>query len=226
MAEPEITYESYVHLIGQLDELVQIFENHPDDATREQALTLLTGLDMLHHEGLGRMMAFLRNHGAAEYLEFALQDPIIRTLFGLYGLADLQLPEENDTAPAAVPLVQLTMNGRKPSADWVEIARTEDLPRGAVLVVDAEEQSILLVNPGEEIYAFRNVSPATGLPLVAARLDGTELICSGGERYDARTGHGTGGSAGRLTVYPVAVRGASVQLARQRSQTRNVKEVS
>ncbi len=114
MLSREVSYETYLNLIRQLDELVAVFENHPDPVTREQAVALLSGLDMLHHEALGRLMAFFRNQGVGEYMDFALQDPVIRTLFGLYGLTPLDLPEEKEPPPPAafVPLDRLTINGK------------------------------------------------------------------------------------------------------------------
>lgn len=225
MIGEEVSYGNYLRLIQQLDELVAIFENHPDTATREQAVALLSGLDMLHHEGLGRLAAALRGNGAGEMLERALHDPVVRTLFGLYGLADLELPEE--PKPAAAPaLVQLTVNGRQPRADWLEIAKTGDVPAGSVLAVEADGLSVLLVNPGDDIYAYRNSSPPTGLPLGEVWLEGGRIVCSpSGDRYDARSGHAADGSGEHLAVYPVAVRGSAVGVARERtSETTSTKE--
>lgn len=109
----EISYQNYLNLIRQLDELVEMFENHPDPATREQVTALLSGLDMLHHEGLGRLVEFFRNQGIGEYLDFATQDPVIRTLLGLYGLANLDLAEAvPESAPVFVPLERLTVKGK------------------------------------------------------------------------------------------------------------------
>lgn len=113
--DAEVAYEAYVHLIRQLDGLIESFEQHPDEATRERVFALLTGIDMLHHEGLGRLVTFFRNQGASEYLDFALQDPVIHTLFGLYGLSELELPPERVEPRGPGPLVQLTVNG-KPAA--------------------------------------------------------------------------------------------------------------
>lgn len=113
MVSQEVAYESYVRLIRQLDELIAVFESHPDPATREQAVALLGGLDMLHHEALGRLVELLRNHGGGEFLDYAFQDPVVRTLFGLYGMAELDLPDEPEAPPAAfVPLERLTVNGK------------------------------------------------------------------------------------------------------------------
>lgn len=113
MVLPEVAYESYLALIRQLDELVALFENHPDPVTQERSVALLSGLDLLHHEGLGRLVSALRNHGGGEFLDRALRDPVIRTLFGLYGLAELDLPEEEPAAASGfVPVERLTVNGK------------------------------------------------------------------------------------------------------------------
>jgi hypothetical protein len=113
MVPRKVSYETYLNLIRQLDELIAVFENHPDPATRDQAVALLGGLDMLHHEGLGRLVSFLRNTGSSALLDHALEDPVVRALLGLYGLAELDLPEEPEAAPAAfVPVERLTVNGK------------------------------------------------------------------------------------------------------------------
>lgn len=215
MAPREISPETYRNLIRQLDELVGIFENHPDPVTREQAVALLSGLDMLHHEALGRLVALLRNHGGAEFLDRALQDPVVHTLFGLYGLAELDLPEKVPTPEVAfVPLERLTINGRPPVL-WTEVARTEEVPPGSMRGAMMEEIPVLLVNVGGEVYGFRNACPGSYLPLDAGRLQGDELVCpSHGCRFDARTGRRRDGGEGRLEVLPVAVRGDAIRLSR------------
>jgi nitrite reductase/ring-hydroxylating ferredoxin subunit len=209
-------YETYLGLIRQLDDLVAIFEHHPDPATQEQMTALLSGLDLLHREGLGRLVGALRDAGADALLDQATADPVVKTLLGLYDLADLDIAEEAPAQPTAfVPLERLTV-GRKPKATWVEVARTEDLPPGSMRVVEVDEIRALLVNVDGEIYAYRNVCPGSEVPLESARLEGTELVCpEDGSRYDARTGHPREGSKGRLEVFPVAVRETSIQLARQ-----------
>lgn len=110
----QVSHETYLNLIRQLDDLVQVFEHHPDAAVREQAVALLSGIDMLHHEALGRLVAGLRSHGAGELLDLLLQDPVIRTLLAIYGLAELEGLEEEPESPTAtfVPVERLTVNGR------------------------------------------------------------------------------------------------------------------
>jgi hypothetical protein len=107
-----LEYDSYLRLIHQLDELIGDLERHPDITTREQAITLLGGLDALHREGLGRLVERLRAAGAGEMLDHALADPVVKTLLGLYDLAELDLPPDEPAAHVAfVPIEQLTVRG-------------------------------------------------------------------------------------------------------------------
>jgi hypothetical protein len=87
-------YEHYLDLITQVDELIGRIDEHPDDQTRVYLTELLQRLDLLHREGLVRLVTILRNDGAGEQLARAAEDPVVKILLGLYGLADLGLPAE------------------------------------------------------------------------------------------------------------------------------------
>ncbi len=104
------SYESYIHLIQQLDELVALFEQHPDPATRERVTSLLSGLDLLHREGLKRLVDALRAAGAEEALHQATADPVVAILLGLYDLVELDLPEEPLPPSGFVPLAEIAVN--------------------------------------------------------------------------------------------------------------------
>ncbi|MDQ4077294.1 MAG: Rieske (2Fe-2S) protein [Chloroflexota bacterium] len=214
-------YETYVNLIRQLDDLVAVFEHHPDPVIREQVVTLLEGLDALHREGLQRLVGTLRDAGADALVEQAASDPVVKVLLGLYDLVDLDLPEAPPSVPpsatAFIPLEQVSVLP-KPQATWVEIARTTDLPPGTIRAVEVDEIRVLLINLDGEIYAYRNACPGSDLPLTSGLLEGHELVCPWhGCRFDARTGHRRDEGKGRLEVLPVAVRGPSIQLAWQQS---------
>ncbi len=113
-----LEYDSYLRLIDQLDDLIAAFEQHPDITTREQAITLLSGLDALHREALGRLVERLRAAGAGEMLDHAVSDPVVRTLLGLYDLAELDLPPEAPPPKVAfVPVERLTVRGKQPHSE-------------------------------------------------------------------------------------------------------------
>jgi hypothetical protein len=116
-----LPYDTYLHLMDEIDRMVAALEGHPDPATRETAIALLNGVDMLHREGLSRLVASLREGGADDLVEEVVaDDPVVRALLGLYDLVDLDLPEdegrEEPPAPAGfVPLDQLKVRGRRPA---------------------------------------------------------------------------------------------------------------
>ena len=90
-------HEHYLELLDQVDRRIASLDAHPDARVREEVVELLRHLDLLHREGLVRLVAALRADGAGDQLGRATADPVVRILLGLYGLADLELPEE---APA------------------------------------------------------------------------------------------------------------------------------
>ena len=69
--------------LGALDELVELFQQHPDPAVRERAVALLRSVDAVHRPGLRRLAELLQ---AAGLRRRALDDPEVRLLFDLYDL--------------------------------------------------------------------------------------------------------------------------------------------
>lgn len=91
--------ETYLELLQQLDALVRVFEEHPDETVQEQVVALLSAVDLLHREGLGRLADGLRRLGAGEALDALLaQDRVVHTLLGLYGFAELEVPAAAEEA--------------------------------------------------------------------------------------------------------------------------------
>jgi hypothetical protein len=107
--------DTYVQLLGQVDELISAFEQYPDEATRERLFALLTGLDLIHREGIQRLIEFIRESGGGNLVDrAAASDPIIKMLLGLYDLAELEIPERQQSA-GFVPLAVLTEAGKNQS---------------------------------------------------------------------------------------------------------------
>lgn len=214
---PEETFRS---LLDQLDQLVALFDDHPDEIVQGQVAALLTAVDMLHREGLARVAEQVKECGGDELFQKVTSDPVVEILFGLYGLVDLDLPEE-PAAPAAPPAAStdqiLLQYGAR--ARWVPVADIEQVREGSIISVEADEIKALLVNIGGEVYGFRNACAGTDLPLEMSRLRGHNLVCPWhGCEYDARSGRRADGGKGKLQVYPLALRGSSIELAVQASE--------
>ena len=74
-------------LLAYLDGVVQSFEEHPDESTRQAVFGMLQAIDALHREGLRRLAAYLERQGAAQLLGDAAEaDRVIYTVLGLYDM--------------------------------------------------------------------------------------------------------------------------------------------
>lgn len=211
--------EEYLHLVRRLDEFLGAFEENAPAEVQEQVGNLLTGVDLLHREGLQRLVGGLREAGAGEAVDrVAGDDRVVAILLGLYDLAELPVPEEEERPPggggaAIVPLDTLRRGSR---AEWTEVARVDELVPGAVRTREAEGLALVLLEIDHEVYAFRDRCPGCDETLGSAYLVDRVLTCAWcGGRWDARTGASQGAQP-RLEPLPVSVEEGAVRLARLR----------
>jgi Fe-S cluster biogenesis protein NfuA len=92
-----------VAALNQLDELVQLFAQHPDEGVQEAVVGLLRAVDVLHRGVLQRLGAFLDERSL---LDEALADPHVALLFALYGTEDGDYDDERSRAEAAVARIR------------------------------------------------------------------------------------------------------------------------
>ncbi len=71
--------------LARLDQLVQAFEEHPDENVRDAVFDLLRAVDLIHRQPLRAVVALLKRSGLHEH---ALEDQHIALLFELYDLVD------------------------------------------------------------------------------------------------------------------------------------------
>jgi Fe-S cluster biogenesis protein NfuA len=67
--------------LRQLDDLIQMFAQHPDEGVQEAVVAMLRAVDVLHRGALQRLGAFL---DARALLDEALADPHVGLMFDLY----------------------------------------------------------------------------------------------------------------------------------------------
>lgn len=205
-------HETFMNLLDQLDELVTVFEEHADPAVQEQATALLGAVDMVHREGLTRLAARLREVGGEELFHQVASEPVVEVLFGLYGLIDLDLPDEAPQDTVTPFDLFIREHGSQPI--WHHVATTEELPAGTMTRVAVGEFHVLLVRVEGDVYGYRNACHGTELPLDMGQLQGHQIVCPWhGCAYDARTGRRTDGGKGRLDVCPVSIHETSIRLA-------------
>ena len=91
--------EHYFELLSSTAALVTELGEHGDPRVAASVENLLRQVDLLHREGLLRLVDALRAQGAGQTLDRIVgDDPVVRVLLGLYDLADLQLPQEAESA--------------------------------------------------------------------------------------------------------------------------------
>ncbi len=83
--------------LRQLDDLIQMFVDHPDENVQDGVIAVLRAVDVLHRGGLQRVAAFLEQRSL---LDEALADAHMALLFDLYGSQEIE--DERERAEAAV----------------------------------------------------------------------------------------------------------------------------
>jgi len=104
----------YDEIVARVDQLVSLFEAHPDAMIRDRVEELLQCVDALHRAPLQRLEALLETYGwdggggmTIPPLDRALNDPLIRRLFELYDLAPVELSAETLRADVERALEQV-----------------------------------------------------------------------------------------------------------------------
>lgn len=119
--EPEDELQAAADLA---DQLIQEFEQHPDEQVREKVFQLLDAVDRLHRPGLRALMQFLESKKLWGIIEQARSDPVIRTLLELY---DLMPRTEEQQVQKALDLVRPYMQSHGGEIDVLGV--TEGIVR-------------------------------------------------------------------------------------------------
>jgi nitrite reductase/ring-hydroxylating ferredoxin subunit len=99
-------------------------------------------------------------------------------------------------------------------AEFVTVARAEDVPPGSVTAVRVADEEVTLAHVDGGFYATQAACIHLGGPLGEGRLEGSVLSCPWhGWQYDVRTGENEFDRAIRLRTYEVRVEDGEVQVA-------------
>lgn len=99
-------------------------------------------------------------------------------------------------------------------AEFVKVARTEDVPAGQVKIYNVDGRQIALCHVDGEFYAIDDVCTHDAGPLGEGELDGYEIECPRhGARFDVKTGRALALPAVMpVKAYPVRVEGDDVEV--------------
>jgi 3-phenylpropionate/trans-cinnamate dioxygenase ferredoxin component len=92
-------------------------------------------------------------------------------------------------------------------ADFIKVAKVDDLAEGATLALEADGELVCLAKVEGCIYAFTDNCTHISGPLNQGELEGTVLTCPWhGAQFDVRTGKVLRGPARQdILTYPVKV---------------------
>ena len=121
-------------LATELDDLVQLIENHPDESVQRLGLRLLDRVDALHRLGLSALIYALREANAAGPMQRALDEPPVRMLLQLYDL----LPGD-DPGPIEIALEQVRPTLGANGAEVALLSVTDGVPKLRLRVADPKD---------------------------------------------------------------------------------------
>ncbi len=84
---PQLPNE-FQHLLEWLGTGLGRMEDIEDEKTREEVFALLEGIDVLHRQGLGRILDLIGSLGGQKAVERISQDPVVHTLLEMYDLPE------------------------------------------------------------------------------------------------------------------------------------------
>jgi 3-phenylpropionate/trans-cinnamate dioxygenase ferredoxin subunit len=99
-------------------------------------------------------------------------------------------------------------------ADWVTVARADELAPGQWRTVDVDGAQIAVFNLGGEYYAIEDVCTHDGGQLTGGSVEGAEIVCPRhGARFCIRTGAAlTAPAYEATTTFPVRIENGEVQV--------------
>jgi 3-phenylpropionate/trans-cinnamate dioxygenase ferredoxin subunit len=99
-------------------------------------------------------------------------------------------------------------------AEWVTVAKADDLPPGESRVVDVDGTRIAVFNLNGEYFAIEDVCTHDGGLLTGGVLDGDQIICPRhGARFCIKTGAALTAPAYEPTAtFPVRIEAGQVQV--------------
>ena len=154
-------------------------------------------------------------------LKLAIEEALLRSAPDLEGIEAEGVAEPPSRPVSFLPASDiLSLKERQkpaPAPGWVTAQGlgADALAAGDVRALDVSGVSLLFLDSGGDLYAYRNGCPECGNALTDGVLDGSELACPAcGRRYDVRqAGRGVEPSGQSLEPVPLLVRNGEVKVA-------------
>lgn len=210
-------------LSAWIGDLIQEFDEHPDDEVRTRVFALLDGIDALHRAALERLVTLLHSPGAEVTWGQAQTDPLIRTVLQLYDLTPASEPKRFPPSRPPGTTIPLTLvSSRRATSDandafepeWHDVTGLASLPAGTMDGFRIANRPMLLCHIDGELFAYDDACPDTPLTLSNGELDGEQIVCPWhGCRFNARTGQRIVHRGTNLISYPLTIDDDVVRVA-------------
>ena len=201
----------YDQLVLLINESVDKLENLPDSGIKTDFFELLKKFDLLHREGIFRILTLIETKAPSLATDLK-KDFVIQTLLMLYEFAEPEeAPKPVINNGSFIPVDQIgvskTPDYESPKMPiWIPVVNVKELKPGIIKSKRTEDVNVLVCQFEEEIYVLKNECLDSILPLDKGKLEGAYILCPWhGCKYDVRTGEIQNGSGLKLETFPVRV---------------------
>jgi 3-phenylpropionate/trans-cinnamate dioxygenase ferredoxin subunit len=99
-------------------------------------------------------------------------------------------------------------------SEWINVARTKDLPAGTYRSVDVDDTAIAVFNVDGEYFAIEDMCTHDGGILTGGTVNGDQVTCPRhGARFSIKTGAALSAPAYEpVKTFPIRVEGGMVQV--------------
>ena len=194
--------EEYQEIINYFNQLTQEAETLPYPQAKELTTAILQYFDLVHREGLARIIQLVEQQNPA-LLEELKTDFATNTLLRLYELIKEQKPKGQ---VGFIPVEQVKILSPQMETVWIESGNIAELKNRHLYPKELADENVLLCKVDQKIFAVRNACVDSVLPMQLGKVEGYELVCPWhGCRYDLQTGASLDKPGEKLVTYRIAV---------------------
>ena len=193
--------EEYQEILSYFNQLIQDAEQLPYPQAKELNTAILQYFDLLHREGLARILQLIETKNPALLADLQA-DFATKTLLRLY---DLIKEQKLKGQMGFIPVEQVGLLSPVMETVWVESGNVAELKNRTLYPKEVANENILLCKIDQKIYAIKNACLDSVLPMQFGTVEGYQLVCPWhGCRYDLRTGTALDKPDEKLTTYRIA----------------------
>ena len=203
----------YQDLAQKTQHLIDEAEKLPESYSKEIIFTLLENFDMLHREGLARLLKIIEEKAPNLRAEMD-NDFVVQSLFTLYDLFEDGLVSQKAGPIQIDKLVPMPVIGSASEIGnkirmpiWIPAGKKSELENGQIYFKEFEGVKVLICSVHDELFAYQSNCPGSILSMEFGKIENSNLICPWhGCIYDLHTGIKAGDEDTKLKRFPVTIK--------------------